>query len=216
MLTYAKYGMKSLALTLAWILFCQGMARPVRAQETQAPAVTRLNIVVVEGEGAIDNAQQGLTTQPVVRVEDENQKPVAGAAVLFALPTEGSTGVFSNGTQTLMINTDRNGIAAVKGMRANRVSGKLVIHVIASYRGLSARAEINQTIEGVPGAKSSTGGHHTTLIVVLAVVAAAGAGGAYFALRKSGSSNPSTPPNTGSTATAIGLSPGSGTIIGPH
>lgn len=172
--------------------------------------------MVVEGEGAIDNARQRVTREPVVRIEDDNHKPIAGATVVFTLPTEGTTGTFANGSQTLIMTTESNGVAAVKGLRVNQVSGKLVIHVSASYRGLTARTTINQTNEGVPGAKSSTGGGSgTKVLVILAIVGAAAGGGAYFLTRKSGNSSSSsntTPPP----AVGIGLTPGTGAILGPH
>src|ERR1035437_2705000 len=56
-----------------------------------------LNIVVVEGEGAINNVRQRAARAPVVRVEEQNHKPIAGAAVAFTLPTGGASGEFSNG-----------------------------------------------------------------------------------------------------------------------
>lgn len=46
-----------------------------------------LNLVIVEGEGAINNIRQRTARDPIVRVEDENHKPVAGAAVVFLLPS---------------------------------------------------------------------------------------------------------------------------------
>ena len=38
-----------------------------------------LNLVVVEGEGQINNIKQRSAREPVVQVQDENHKPVAGA-----------------------------------------------------------------------------------------------------------------------------------------
>jgi len=214
MKTLLKYRMRLLAFGLSCATFLQYIAPPARAQEPPAPL--SINIVVVEGEGATNSAHQRVTHDPVVRIEDENHQPIAGAAVVFTLPTEGTTGVFGNGSQTLIMMTDKTGQAVAKGLRVNQVTGKLAIHVTASYRGLTARTTINQLNEGVPGAKSSTGGGGSTkLLVVLAVVGAAAGGGAYFATHKSGSSSTSTtttpPPVLG-----IGLTPGTGTIIGPH
>lgn len=211
-----EYRIKSLAVGLVFAVFCQYAAPPVGAQEVPPPA--GLNIVIVEGEGAINNARQRVNREPIVRVEDDNHKPIAGAAVVFTLPTEGTTGVWANGSRALAVNTNSDGVAVGKGLRVNAVSGKLAILVSASYRGLTARASINQTNEGIPGAKSSTaGGGHGKLIVILAVVAAAAGGGAYYATHKSSSSSPSTPNSPSSpSATPIGISAGSSTIIGPH
>ena len=203
-------GVKAVSRGLSFLLFFQFCAPAANAQ---APPVG-LNIVVLEGEGATNNARQRMVREPVVRIEDENHKPIAGAAVVFTLPTEGATGVFSNGSQTLTVITDSNGRAAGKGLRVNQVTGKLPIHVAASYRGLSARTIVNEINEGVPGGKTSAGGGSGKLIAILAIAGAAAGGGAYFATHKSAGSPASStapPPTVG-----IGLTPGTGVIIGPH
>src|SRR5579862_8981759 len=92
-------------------------------------AAPKLNIVIVEGEGAINNIRQRTAREPIVQVEDENHKPVAGAAVLFTLPRGGATGVFPGGDKTLSIVTDQNGRAVAKGFQPNNVAGKYQIQV---------------------------------------------------------------------------------------
>src|ERR1700757_4916458 len=104
---YLRYGMKSLSLSLSFLVAFQ---LSLFAQQQAVP--TQLNIVVVEGEGVINHIGQRVTHPPVVRVEDENHKPIAGAAVVFTLPTEGATGEFGNGSKNLMVMTDAQGQAA--------------------------------------------------------------------------------------------------------
>src|SRR3984885_12163944 len=70
-----------------------------------------LQIIIVEGEGAINNVKQRVNREPIVQVEDENHKPVAGAAIIFFLPTSGPSGTFANGSQTLTVTTDATGRA---------------------------------------------------------------------------------------------------------
>src|SRR5262245_22591386 len=79
-----KYGFKSLSVGLCFLI---GLP-PALAQTLP----TALNIVVVEGEGAVNNVRQRVARDPIVRVEDENHNPIAGAVVVFTLPTEGATG----------------------------------------------------------------------------------------------------------------------------
>ena len=206
MTTYLEYWTKSLALGLSFLI-----TLPHAHAQTMP---TELNIVVLEGEGATNNARQRVARDPVVRVEDENHKPIAGAAVVFTLPTEGATGEFANGAKSLTIMTDSQGKATAQSLRMNPVAGKVPIHVNASYRGLTARTSITQFTVLPPGAKasSSSSGHggHGGLIAVLVVLGAAAAGGgAYFATRSSGSGvNP--PP----TVAPIGITAGTGTIVG--
>jgi hypothetical protein len=110
--------------------------------------------------------------------------------------------------------TDGQGRATAQGLRLNQIAGKIPIHVNASYRGLTARTSITQFSVLPPGAKASSGGGgHGGLIAVLVVIGAAAAGGgAYFATRSTNSS-PGTPAPT---VTPIGITPGTGTIVGGH
>jgi hypothetical protein len=122
----------------------------------------------------------------VVRIEDDDHRPVAGASVVFALPVNGATGAFVNGSTNLTVITDASGAAVAHGLRTSQTPGKLEIYVTASYRGLRAKALITQFIEGAPGAparqpevRSHSGGKWKW--VVLGVVAAGGAaGGIYY------------------------------------
>src|ERR1700758_5481129 len=106
--------MKSISCGLSFLLCFPFFPTPAIAQ---GPA--SLNIVVLEGEGATNSAHQRLAHEPVVRVVDEKEGPVVGAAVVFTLPTEGATGAFSNGSKTLTVMTDNEGRAAGKGLRIN-------------------------------------------------------------------------------------------------
>jgi len=198
--------MKSLA-----ILLCILIAFPA-LQAQSLP--TELNIVVVEGEGATNNVRQRVARSPLVRVEDENHKPVAGAAVVFTLPTEGATGEFGNGAKTLTVLTDRDGTAAAQGLKMNPVAGKIPIHINASYRSLTARATMTQYSVLPPGAKpasATSSGHGVLIGVLVAVGAAAAGGGIYLATRST--QTPSTIPTPPAPA-PIGITPGTGAITG--
>jgi len=177
---------------------------------------TQLNIVVVEGEGDINNVRQRAKRDPVVRIEDENHKPVAGAAVVFTLPTEGATGQFSNGGKNLTVMTEDSGVAVAKGLKLNQMDGKIPIHITASFRGLTASTTMTEFAVLPPGAKPATahsGGHGGLIAVLIIAGAAAAGGGAYLAAHGGGSSanTPSVPP-----VTPIGITPGTGTIVGGH
>ena len=205
--THLEYWTKSLAIGLSFLI-----TFPTLRAQTMP---TELNIVVVEGEGAINNVRQRVARDPIVRVEDENHKPIAGVAVVFTLPTEGATGEFSNGAKSLTIMTDGQGRATAQSLRMNQVAGKIPIHINASYRGLTARTSITQFSVLPPGAKASTsnGGHGGLIAILVVLGAAAAGGGAYFATRSSNSSTPVTPPPT---VTPIGITAGTGTIVGGH
>ena len=208
---HLKYGTNPLSIALCYLIVFQMVVPAAHAQALP----TELNLVVVEGEGAVNNVRQRTAREPIVQVEDENHKPIAGVAVVFTLPTEGATGSFGDGAKTLMIVTDAQGKAKATGFKVNQTNGKLPIHVSASYRGLTARTIITQINEGgVAGATNSGGGGHGVLIgVLVALGAAAAAGGVYFATHQNNQS-PSTTPTPPAGPTPIGITPGTGSIAG--
>jgi hypothetical protein len=215
MQTHFRHLVKPLAVGLCLMVALpfEGLAQQGAQQD--GPIPTQLNIVVVEGEGATSQTHERVTPEPLIRVEDENHKPIVGASIVFILPTEGATGEFANGSKTLTIMTDERGQAAGKGLRVNQYPGKIPIHVTASYKGLSARTIF--TMESVlpPGAKAPSppkNGGHGKLIVILVIVGAVAAGGAvYFLEHKSGSNSSG---STSNGPTPIGITPGTGTIGG--
>lgn len=177
------------------------------AQEPQAPH--RLNLVIVEGEGAINNIKLRTARETIVQVEDENHKPVAGAVVAFLLPGNGPGGTFVNGSKSATIVTDNAGRAVMPRMQLNSTGGRFEIKVHASHQGLEANATVTQS------SIAAAGGISTGAIVgIVAAVAAAGAVAAVVATKgKGGGSTPTpAPPSTPPSGT-IGV--GSVPIIGP-
>jgi hypothetical protein len=199
---------KALSIWLALLLVVFQSAPPVYGQNPPA----RIEIVTVAGEGAVNSIGQRATRDPVVRVEDENHQPIAGAAVQFTLPTDGASGEFSNGSKNMLVTTDSQGQAAAQGLKVDRIPGKLQIHVNASYRGRTARTNITQFNMSVPGKRASSGSGKKVLII-LAVAGAAAAGGVAAATMKGNGSSGSSPV---STVIPIGISAGPGTVGPPR
>ena len=210
-----EYLMKQLCRPLCRaLLFVAAFYGGVRGLNSQTQP-RELNLVVIEGEGQNLKIGERAAKPPLVRVEDENHKPIAGAVVIFTLPTEGATGDFG-GSKTLTVVTDSQGEATGKGLKVYTLPGKLPIYVNASYRGLTAKATITASITAPPGAKtaSGSGGHHNgKIIAIVAIVGAAAAGGAIAATHGGGGA--STPPGPPA-PTPIGITPGTGTIGGAH
>jgi hypothetical protein len=172
-----------------------------------------LNLVVVEGEGAINNIRQRTAREPIVQVQDENHRPVAGAIVTFSLPSRGAGGAFANGAQSLTVTTDQQGQAIARGLHPNGVKGQMQIRVNASYRGQTTSTTITQTNAVVAAAAGAASGGAISgkLIAVLAVVGAAAAGGAIYATQRGGSS---APPSAVPSLTSV--SAGNGTVGPPR
>jgi hypothetical protein len=163
-----------------------------------------LNLVVVEGEGATNNIRQRTAREPVVQVEDENHKPIAGAVVVFTLPSNGAGGTFANGAQTLSMVSDSKGQAVAHGFRPNGLKGQFKIHVNASYQGRTASTSITQTNAALTASgAAASAGVSGKLIAVLVVAGAAAAGGAYYATHH-GSSTPTPAPTPAPTIVTAG------------
>jgi hypothetical protein len=186
----------------------------VPAVFAQAPAHT-LNLVIIEGDGAINNIRQRTAREPIVQVEDENHKPVAGAAVIFLLPEHGAGGTFADGSHSLTVTTNAQGRAAAHGIHLNSVEGQFQIEVTATYNGMTATATISQSIAvgatagaGAAGAGVAAGLSAKAIVIIVVAAAAAAGGAAYAATHSGGNSN-------AATAAGTTITPGTGTIGAP-
>jgi hypothetical protein len=167
----------------------------------------KLEIVIVEGEGAINNVKERVNREPIVQVQDENHKPVAGAAVVFFLPNQGPGGSFSDGTRSLTVTTDAQGRAVARGIRYNGASGQMQIRVTATANGQTATATITQT--NIAGSGSGGVGLSTTAKVLIIVGIAAGAAAGAVLATRGGSSSSS------STGIPTAITPGTPTVGAP-
>ncbi len=199
--------MRCLSVAMAGLLVLQ-LIPGAAAQDTGL----KLSLVVVEGDGAINNIRQRTAREPIVQVEDQNHKPIAGAAVVFTLPSQGAGGSFAGGQHTLTVISDSQGRAVAHGLKPNNVQGQYQIHVNASYNGQNANTTISQSnAAAAAGAAAAAAGISTKLIVILAVAGAAAAGGALYATHSGGNNN-----NATIAASAVTITPGSGTVGPPR
>ena len=182
-------------------------AIPLRGQEM-------LNLIVVEGEGAINNIRQRTARETIVQVEDENHKPVAGAVVVFTLPSQGAGGAFANGAQTLTVMTNAQGRAVAQGLRVNRVAGRWQMRINASLGNRTGTVTVSQTnvaaaAAGAGAAGAAAGISAKVIVIVVAVAGAAAAGGVVAATRGGGGGN------TASIGVPTTISAGTGTVGHP-
>jgi len=153
-----------------------------------AQAPTALNINIVEGEGAINNIRQRVNREPIVQVEDQNHKPIAGAVVIFLLPDGGASGTFADGSRMLMTVTDNQGRAIARGIRPNGQSGPMQIRVTANFQGLTATSAITQTNLAAAAASGGFAGLSVAakLAIILGIAGGAAAAGAIVATHSGG------------------------------
>jgi hypothetical protein len=168
-----------------------------------------LRITIVEGEGAINNVRQRVNREPIVQVEDNNRKPIAGAVVVFLLPDQGASGTFPDGSHMLMTVTDNQGRAVARGIRPNSQSGPMQIRVNASFQGLTASSAITQTNVAGAAAASGFAGLSTAakIAIVLGIAGGAAAAATIIATHTGGSSTPAAPP-------PIVIAPGGSPTVG--
>ena len=168
-------------------------AAPAHAQN--APGQAALKIVVLDGEGAVNIIQQKTATAPVIEVRDQNDLPVAGAAVRFGI--RNGRAVFG-GARTLSVTTDAAGRAVATGF-APTGSGALQITATATFQGQAAAVTIAQTtvttvaqaaavsgagasgVSGGASAGAGAGGGGGLSTTTIGVIAGAVAGGAIVA-----------------------------------
>ena len=202
--------MRGLSVLLAGIMAVGG-SPGVMAQQ----AGFALNIVIVEGDGAINNIHQRTAREPIVEVDDENHRPVPGAVVVFSVPSRGAGGIFAGGQHTLTVITDAQGRAVARGFRPNSVQGKYQIHVTASYQGKTTSTDIGQSNVVAAGAAAgaAVAGIPVKILAIVAIGAAAAAGGAYYGTHSGGSNSGNT--GTG-TAAAVTITPGTGSVGPPR
>jgi hypothetical protein len=172
-----------------------------------------LQILVIGGEGSINNVKQRTAREPVVEVRDRNNRPVAGALILFEAPRNGASGTFIGGSPTLRVTTDAQGRAVGQGFRPNNTGGDFGVQVTANYQGLTATATIHMSnLVAAAAAGGAAAGHGKLIGILLGIGAAAAAGTAYAVTHSgSGSGNgSSTPP----VATPTTITAGTGTVGG--
>jgi hypothetical protein len=183
------------------IILCFSLIR-VSTYAQEPPSGPELKITIIDGDEAINNIRQRTAREPIVQVEDENNRPVAGAAVVFLLPNDGAGGTFTGGAKSLSVMTDANGRAVARGLRPNNVAGRYQIRVTASSQGRTGRAVVQQT--NVNAAGGTSAGFSAKFITFIAVnVAVIVAVDIYVVKRDGGKPNP------------ITITPGTSTIGPP-
>jgi len=129
----------------------------------------QLKIVVLEGENAVNIIQQKTAVRAVVEVRDQNNLPVQGASVTFAVTGKGGAAVA--GSQSITVTTNAAGQASLSGMTPAS-SGGLQLSVNATYNGVSAATSITQTVVATAAVATAT----TAAATAAATGAAAGGG----------------------------------------
>lgn len=186
----------SRGVNLVFVCLCTSLL----ASGTYAQGPGQLRISVAEGEGAIYNISERAARPPVVLVEDESGRPVAGAFVTFVLPAVGPGGAFEEGNALVTSRTGFDGRATPRGFRPNSQVGGYQMRVAVSHEGKTATAAIPLT-----NAAPVHAGNGSRKILILGLVAGAVAGGVVAATSRGKTATPGavTPPATTPGGTVI-------------
>ena len=138
---------KGLSAIIAVIALLVGLM-PVTGQQGGREPAPNLQIVILAGDDAMNNIRQRTAREAIVRVEDENHRPVAGVAITASLPNHGAGGEFVGGGKIFTGTTKDNGQLIFR-FRPNKVEGRFQIRLHASFNGKGVAAVISQTNVGV-------------------------------------------------------------------
>lgn len=145
---HRQRGLSASSLSLHFLMSGAVLVAMSTAAQTAATAGTTpraLVISILEGEGELNDVRARTAREPIVKIEDENHKPVAGALVLFAIPGSGSSGATFSGLSSLTVRTGTDGRAVGRGFQVTRHTGSFQIQVVATVAALQAEVFIHQT-----------------------------------------------------------------------
>ena len=123
----------------------------------------KLNIRLVEGQGAINVIGSKTGRDFAILVEERGGTPRKEIPVTFSAPESGPSGFFKGDKGSVTVKTNERGYAVVSGFRANKVPGKYTIAVKAEVPGgVELRSAIPQT-NAVPGGDDDEGAKESGL-----------------------------------------------------
>jgi hypothetical protein len=174
------------------------------------PVEQSLKITVLAGNDEMNDLQRHVMAPLVVQVEDQNDRPMDGAEVVFRFPISGPSAAFAGGKTSATVRTNSGGQAAATNWMANGQVGTFEVHVNASYGNQIGETTLKMTnvtrIEEVKKvSKGKSLWSHTWFKAAVIGGAALAVGlGVYFGTRGGGKSG-----NT------VGVSPGPVTVSAP-
>jgi hypothetical protein len=167
-----------------------------------------LTITVLKGEGGRNSIKSRTGTPIEIEVRDNQNKTVAGAQVIFQLPSFGASGSFPGGQLTERTVTGPDGHAIMTGFVPNDTPGRFNIKITADSGALSGTAVVSEiNVAELPSDKPKS---RKSLWILLA--AGAGGGVAAAVLAGGGGSTPAPPPP----APSVTVTPGTVTVGGPR
>jgi len=143
-----------------------------------------LRLLAIQGSQA-----ENIVSQParpiMVRVVDRNDRPVPDATVVFSAPRSGPGGDFADGSNSVIVFTNPQGIAVAPEYRANSDEGSYHIQIRAAY--MSQIATISLMQRNIVPSRSSR------KFALIAALAGGAAAAAFLTKGRGAKQNPSSP-----------------------
>jgi hypothetical protein len=135
------------AATLVVLLSGVPTLAQVSQEESAQAAPKSLHIVILDGEGALNNIRERTAREPIIQVEDENHKPVSEAAVVFLIHggNNGAGATFGGNSLSFATKTGPDGKAQTQGLQVGQAPGSFTITVTATVGTLVAESVIHQS-----------------------------------------------------------------------
>jgi hypothetical protein len=124
------------------------------------PVVKDLKILVLAGNGEMNDLERRVMASLVVQVLDQNDRPVEGAEVVFRFPGSGPGATFQGGKTAQTVRSNGTGEAAAVNWLASNEVGTFEVHVTATYGNEFGETTIKMSnvtriVEGVKKGKQA-------------------------------------------------------------
>lgn len=186
--TSGIFSLRQLTAVLLTGVMAAGPAARAQTAEPRPPAsrpaglLPTLQVIVLAGDGEVNDIEKKIMAPLVVQVLDLQSRPVEGADVTFRFPLGGATAAFADGQLSRTFRTNADGQTAATGWTANNQAGPVNVRVTA-VRGNETGEAVVTMLNGTGGARSrkdapkrwwNTGWFKALLVAGVAGGAAAG------------------------------------------
>ena len=168
-----------------------------------------LQITVLKGMDGRNSIKSRIGIPIEIEVRDNQGKSVAGAQIIFTLPSFGASGSFPGGQLTARTTSGPDGHAVMSGFVPNDIEGRFNIKVTADSGTLSGAAVVPEV--NVAMLESDKPKSHKSLWILLAVGAAGGIAAGVLGGGKGGST-----PAPAPVPPVVTVTPGAVSVGGPR
>lgn len=166
------------------------------------PMVRNLKLLVLAGNGEMNDLERRVMASLVVQVLDQNDRPVEGADVVFRFPLNGPGATFTGGKTSQTARTNGTGEVAAVNWMANGEVGTFEVHVTATYGNEIGEttlkmSNVTRIVEGAKKSSKQSHWYSPTWVKIAIIGGVAGAvAGIVLATRGGGHSTGGTVPVT--------------------